>query len=182
MIRRRTRMRRPGMVRRMPRGVARRPVWRRMPIVLLLVAVLGSLIVSSASGARSASAAPGIQKIKHVIMIMQENRSFDSYFGTFPGADGILMKDGHRTVCVPDPLAHRCVRPFHDAHDRNVGGPHGPLNAIRDVDGGKMDGFIREAFPGLIRRCKRPGATNPRCTGGPPADLMGYHDAREIPN
>ena len=31
----------------------------------------------------------GIHKIKHVVIIMQENRSFDSYFGTFPGADGI---------------------------------------------------------------------------------------------
>jgi phospholipase C len=29
------------------------------------------------------------QKVKHVIVIMQENRSFDHYFGTFPGADGI---------------------------------------------------------------------------------------------
>lgn len=30
----------------------------------------------------------GIHKIKHVIVIMQENRSFDSYFGTYPGAEG----------------------------------------------------------------------------------------------
>src|SRR5947208_9328988 len=30
-----------------------------------------------------------LAKIKHVIIIMQENRSFDEYFGTFPGADGI---------------------------------------------------------------------------------------------
>ncbi len=28
----------------------------------------------------------GIHKIRHVIIIMQENRSFDSYFGTYPGA------------------------------------------------------------------------------------------------
>ncbi len=27
-------------------------------------------------------------KIKHIVVIMQENRSFDSYFGTYPGADG----------------------------------------------------------------------------------------------
>ena len=27
----------------------------------------------------------GIHKIQHVIVIMQENRSFDSYFGTYPG-------------------------------------------------------------------------------------------------
>ena len=124
----------------------------------------------------------GIHTIKHVVVIMQENRSFDSYFGTFPGADGIPMKNGRPTVCVPDPLANRCVRPFHDPHDRNVGGPHGPLNAIREINGGKMDGFIREAFAGRIKFCQRAGATNLRCTGGPPADLMGYHDAREIPN
>jgi phospholipase C len=28
------------------------------------------------------------QKIKHVFVIYQENRSFDSYFGTLPGAEG----------------------------------------------------------------------------------------------
>ena len=31
----------------------------------------------------------GIHKIRHVVIIMQENRSFDEYFGTYPGADGI---------------------------------------------------------------------------------------------
>ena len=45
---------------------------------------------------------PGIHKIKHVIVIMQENRSFDSYFGTYPGADGIPMSNGVPTVCVPE--------------------------------------------------------------------------------
>src|SRR3974377_150279 len=43
----------------------------------------------------------GIHKIKHVVVIMQENRSFDSYFGTYPGADGIPIRDGKPTVCVP---------------------------------------------------------------------------------
>ena len=32
--------------------------------------------------------ATGIHKIRHIVIITQENRSFDSYFGTFPGADG----------------------------------------------------------------------------------------------
>ena len=27
-------------------------------------------------------------KIEHVVFIIKENRSFDTYFGTFPGADG----------------------------------------------------------------------------------------------
>src|SRR5262245_26068032 len=51
----------------------------------------------------------GIHKIKHVIMIMQENRSFDEYFGTFPGADGIPMQNGVPTVCLPNPYTGNCV-------------------------------------------------------------------------
>src|SRR5262245_17923038 len=42
---------------------------------------------------------PGIHAIKHVVMIMQENRSFDSYFGTFPGADGFRMRNGRPVGC-----------------------------------------------------------------------------------
>jgi phospholipase C len=30
----------------------------------------------------------GIEQIKHVVILMQENRSFDQYFGTLPGANG----------------------------------------------------------------------------------------------
>ena len=62
----------------------------------------------------------GIHKIKHVVVIMQENRSFDSYFGTFPGADGIPMKAGKPLVCAPDPKTRVCVRPFHDALGSNM--------------------------------------------------------------
>ena len=51
----------------------------------------------------------GINKINHVIWIIQENRSFDNYFGTFPGADGIPPK-----TCLPDlPGSKSCVAPFH---------------------------------------------------------------------
>ena len=45
----------------------------------------------------------GIHKIKHVIVVMQENRSFDEYFGTYPGADGLPRKDGRFAACMPDP-------------------------------------------------------------------------------
>ena len=38
---------------------------------------------------------------------MQENRSFDSFFGTYPGADGIPARNGQFTVCVPDPRSQR---------------------------------------------------------------------------
>jgi Phosphoesterase family len=62
---------------------------------------------TSASTRPSSSVVPGIHKIKHVIVIMQENRSFDSYFGTYPGAAGIPMVQGKPTVCVPRPRLRR---------------------------------------------------------------------------
>ncbi|MGH9733607.1 MAG: phospholipase C [Candidatus Acidiferrales bacterium] len=37
------------------------------------------------------------KKVKYVFVIYQENRSFDSYFGTFPGANGIFSKDARHT-------------------------------------------------------------------------------------
>jgi len=121
--------------------------------------------------------AAGVHKIKHVIIVMQENRSFDSYFGTYPGADGIPMSNGVPTVCVPNP-AGGCTKPFHDTADVNGGGPHGEANAVADVDGGKMDGFIAQR-DGAKPTCQNPD--DPACQTGPP-DVMGYHTAAEIPN
>src|SRR5579859_5457843 len=37
------------------------------------------------------------QRIKYVFVIYQENRSFDSYFGTFPGADGLFSRPAEAT-------------------------------------------------------------------------------------
>jgi phospholipase C len=119
----------------------------------------------------------GIHKIQHIVIIMQENRSFDSYFGTFPGADGIPVQNGVPTVCIPDPQNGQCVKPFHDSQDKNYGGPHGSVDAAHDVDGGKMDGFIQQ----LILGCQNPKGFTCAPGGGPP-DVMGYHDAHEIPN
>jgi phospholipase C len=125
----------------------------------------------------------GIHKIRHVVVIMQENRSFDSYFGTYPGADGIPKRNGVPTVCVPDPAAGTCVRPYHDSSNTNAGGPHGLPSAVADINGGAMNGFIAQAEhagacapndPSCGHSCP-PGQQN--CT-----DVMGYHDASEIPN
>jgi phospholipase C len=133
-----------------------------------------ALVVALASAA-DALAATGIHKIQHVVVIMQENRTLDSYFGTYPGANGIP-----HTTCVPDPLRGGCVKPYHDENLINHGGPHGVGSSIEDIDGGKMDGFVRTAEEGFscteTGGCK--GCSNPECG----IDVMGYHDAREIPN
>jgi phospholipase C len=156
-----------------------RPVIVRRRLAALQLLLTAALLVAGALGSsgsaatRGESAVPkprkpapprGIHKIKHVIVIMQENRSFDSYFGTYPGADGIPAN-----ACVPDPANGGCIRPYHDPNDLNRGGPHGASNAVADVDAGRMDGFVAQAERGRRRR-------------GVTTDVMGYHDAREIPN
>src|SRR5262245_4556721 len=151
----------------------------RMRLAARLLSLI-LLIPLTSCGDSSGPSEGGIHKIEHVVVIMQENRSFDSYFGTFPGADGIPMQDGVPTVCVPDPKTSVCVRPYHTAEDKNAGGPHTAKNAREDIDDGKMDGFIKEARHALRRHCLDPN--NPACISGDVTDVMGYHDAREIPN
>ena len=121
------------------------------------------------------------EKIKHIVIIMQENRSFDHYFGTYPGADGIQMQNGVPTVCANDPVTGQCIKPFHDSSDINYGGPHGLTAATKDVNSAKMDGFVISVMEGRSGYCSNPNT--PGCTSskqGP--DVMGWHDAREIPN
>jgi phospholipase C len=126
----------------------------------------------------------GFHNIQHVVFIVQENRSFDHYFGTFPGADGIPMKHGRPAVCIPDPVLGHCDRPYHDLTLIQQGGPHAHPNSVVDVDGGRMDGFVRALVNGP-NQCAD-NRSSPACAGdlGPrdQPDVMGYHTAREIPN
>src|SRR5438128_3839099 len=133
----------------------------KLPLVSPVFLFLFVACSDSSAPPSAPSASGAIHKIQHVVIIMQENRSFDSYFGTFPGADGIPMQNGVPTVCVPDPKSGTCVKPYHDPKDRNAGGPHAAKNATADIDGGKMDGFVREAHAAR-RHCANPDV--PACT------------------
>ncbi|HET9105340.1 MAG TPA: alkaline phosphatase family protein [Solirubrobacteraceae bacterium] len=139
-----------------------------------LIATLALLLVSATATAAVSEA--GIHKIRHVVVIMQENRSFDNYFGTYPGAQGIPMRHGVPTVCVPDPLRHRCVRPYHDAHLVNYGGPHDAAAFTADYADGAMNGFIR------AREVCQIVFDKTECDSRLRDDMMGYHDQRELPN
>jgi len=173
---------RPAMTPGSPTSTGR---WRLLLAVGLAVALAGCGGAHKSPGRpRLRPTAPiptpaGIHKIRHVVMIIQENRSFDSYFGTFPGADGIPARNGHFTVCLPDPRRHRCDRPFHDPSPVNGGGEHDAPAAVADIDGGRMDGFVRESERRIGRGC---GGFIGVCQPSSPSDVMGYHDAREIAN
>jgi phospholipase C len=156
---------------------------RTVKAMVMFRRVIGvMLIVTFCASGPVTAAGNDIHLIQHILIIMQENRSFDHYFGTFPGADGIPMQNGVPTVCVNDPVTGQCVKPFHDSNDVNRGGPHGTFQAHLDIDQGKMDGFIsavQQAPQGVP--CRNPNS--PDCgSTTQESDVMGYHDQREIPN
>jgi phospholipase C len=168
--------------------------WIRRSIVgatsaLIVGAVLANVLPREEVAATPVRARPlpagGIHTIKHVIVVMQENRSFDNYFGTFPGADGIPRRGGIPTPCIPDPQLGHCVRPFHDPHLTDAGGPHTLDAAEADIHGGRMDGFVRTSLAGGLRLCVRT-PHEPRCAASSQRtripDVVGYHTASEIPN
>ena len=72
-------------------------------------------------------------KLKHVVFVILENRSFDSVFGRYPGATGTT------TGTLPGgkqlPLPHGPLASWHDID-------HDYPDATRAIDGGKMDGFV----------------------------------------
>ena len=86
-------------------------------------------------------------KIQHVILINQENRSFDHYFGTFPGADGIPMDGGVPTVCSPCRTEAVASRPT-TSPPTDGGGPHGAGSFTSVFADGGMNGFIQSADVG----------------------------------
>jgi phospholipase C len=163
----------------------------------------------SDSGTDGGPTLTGIHKIQHVIVIMQENRSFDHYFGTYPGVSGVLLADGGLSpVCLPSvgygPLPDGgveyycalrdggvssrcivqqdggyCVPLHHDIHDVNVGGPHTLPDFLADVNDGGLDGFLRQ-----VQKNGGTGAGAPclPSDNGCGIDPMGYHDGRDIPN
>ena len=115
----------------------------------------------------------GLEKIQHFVFIMQENRSFDSYFGTYPGR---RRHPARRDRARPQ----RCpVAPFHDTERREPGRPS-RLGQRRSRHRRRQDGRLRaQSYKSLPRAPKTPTGTT-RVTGR--SDVMGYHDYHEIPN
>ena len=124
------------------------------------------------------------QQIEHLVFIVQENRSFDHYFGTFPGAEGIPMRNGRPTVCAPDPILDECVPPYPTKEQLQEGGPHAQRHSQIDVNGGRMDGFVQAVVDSPIYCADH--RNDPDCRGylGPRGqpDVMSYHTKATIPN
>lgn len=99
-------------------------------------AMAGAPVLSQGAAA-SPDGASG-KYIKHVVIVVQENRSFDNLFATFPGADGATQGMLHTGKVVP--LVKRGLV----ARDIN----HNYATYLIDGDGGKMDGFDLSGIDG----------------------------------
>jgi phospholipase C len=109
-------------------------------IILVLAALVAAACNSSSSmhnvvpnasmnglERRHASSSP----ITHIVIIMQENRSFDNMFYAFPGANTATYGYGHGTKYVLQP--HALVNKLDPNHEH--------YQFLEDYDGGKNDGF-----------------------------------------
>jgi phospholipase C len=106
-----------------------------------------------------------VTPIKHFIVLMQENHSFDNYFGTYPGADGLP-----ENLCIPyNPHdgSTECVEPFRIGDNEvEMDDPDHSLDTANlQFNNGKMDGFVY--------------ALEQRNQDGRLA--MGYYDSKDLP-
>jgi phospholipase C len=165
------------------------------PLGFALLPACGNVAAVADAGPDAAYTTPPPDpagKIKHVVMIMQENRSFDHYFGMFPGADGFTLDaDGRPTNANPDPYFQggnpHMVKVFHDPGDFNADFGHDSQAFATGYDVGNMDGFLQAAETtetgGTYPGCGDPGLGAkgvPLCA--PLLDAMGYKTGADIPN
>jgi phospholipase C len=130
---------------------------------IILCVIFGS---TGGLNAQETEDPPTNTPIKHFMFLMQENHSFDNYFGTYPGANGIPPD-----TCIPiDPFDDpngECVEPFHigDTEVQLDDPDHSLATNNLQYNEGKLDGFVY--------------ALNQRNQDGRLA--MGYYDDRDLP-
>ncbi|HET6173101.1 MAG TPA: alkaline phosphatase family protein [Gaiellales bacterium] len=129
--------------------------------VLVLLALAMGACTAAPAAARTVPTTP----IRHIVVLMQENHSFDNYFGTYPGADGLPAG-----TCLPRSFqvaALNCAKPSHVGGRAVLGLGNRPALFAAQLHGGRMDGFVAAYRVG-------------RGLGGLP-NPMGYYDARDLP-
>jgi len=162
--------------------------------ILALVACLVATRPDAPAGAQTANPCEPwpICKINHIVVIMQENRSFDHYFGTYASPSGMNVEglptkqDGTFAVCIPDPALRHCVKPYHSTNLYNVGAPHSHAASEAAVNRGQMNGFVRVGLwndrTGFCIRYPNKGECSALTGPSNQPDIMSFHTRDEIPN
>ena len=136
---------------------------RRISLAFIAIILLVSSQFVPAGVATAQTNYPTTTPIQHLVVLMQENHSFDNYFGTYPGVDGI--PPGTKMPVDPNDPAAGYVEPWHIGNSTISDLSHSVATFRDQFNNGKMDGFV--------------SALNKRNQNGNLA--MGYYDDREIP-
>lgn len=126
-------------------------------------------LVASTAGSIARATPAGADAIKHVIVFMQENRSFDTYFGHLKQFDPTLDVEAEpATASNPDPTnPSKSIAAFHQTNTCEVADlNHSVSGSNTEYDGGAMDGFTK-------------ANVDPADPTG--SRTMGYHTQAEIP-
>jgi phospholipase C len=91
-----------------------------------------AVAATPSDGMTSPSPGPTTMPIKHVVFIIKENRTFDNYFGHYPGADGATEATLSDGTTVP-------LKEAVDVFEPDLG--HGFFDALISINGGRMDQF-----------------------------------------
>src|SRR5487761_404109 len=135
------------------------------------------------------------RKIKYVFVLYQENRSFDSYFGTFPGAEGIFSHAAKDTPGFYQPLTNTdgtagTIHPFRigpkqfAADTDDVDHSHPMIVAKMHIAGGapKMDRFAIFEEAKRVKKSALGAAGKPTLAAKQMGELaMAYEDCDTIP-
>jgi len=136
---------------------------RRILLTISLVFLLAGYIPFDVKAATSQSDHQASTPIQHLVVLMQENHSFDNYFGTYPGVDGTPA--GTKMPVNPKDPTAGYVEPWHIGNATITDISHSAATFRDQYNNGKMDGFV--------------AALNARNQDGKLA--MGYYDAQDIP-
>jgi phospholipase C len=146
---------------------------KRLTILVGAIALISAAMTSSAvaheHSGRAAPSAPQVQRVQHIVVLMQENRSFDSYFGALQRAPGRASRaKAPATTGNPNPTdPTQKIAPFHQSANCEVADlNHEWTGTHNEIDNGRMDGFTGQNVV--------------------PADptgsrAMGYYDATDLP-
>jgi phospholipase C len=152
-------------------AVTRREILRDLAVAGAGVAGLSSTVDDLLAQAVAASPEHGrLRDIEHVVILIQENRSFDHYFGTYSGVIGFDDRT-NPSVFHQRGVNGKQLHPFHLDTVCIADITHDWQPQHLSWNGGRMDGFLRthETFDAPIN------GINP----GP--QTMGYYTRHDLP-
>ncbi len=124
------------------------PILRSVILIVLFwrakVATVGAVVLSITLALSPIILQPALSttpRLQHLIFIVQENHSFDNYFGTYPGADGI--PPGTALPVEPGQPSMGNVTTY-SLNNETIGQdlPHDWYTSHSDYNGGLMNGFV----------------------------------------